>query len=115
MSGEGRALDEKLRSMLRELSRALSSAIADSDEVGASIRRIRQEGYAIHLLVDCKREEAGPEVVVEAGSEPSPPVGETAFRINGSDLAFLRSIGIDPTRRRKRKPRRTADSEVSEA
>jgi hypothetical protein len=109
--GEDLTLDDKLRTMLRELSRALSAAIADSEEVGASIRRIRQEGYAIHLLVDCKREDAAPEVVIEP--ELAPPASDNSFRINGNDLAFLRSIGIDPTRRRRRsKPRRTVDPEV---
>jgi|GEM_PF-935694 len=42
-----------------------------------------------------------------AAPESAPGTGgEPAFRIDGADLAFLRSIGIDPTRKvRSRKPR----------
>ena len=91
-------VDEKLRQMLRELGRALSHAIADSPEVGKTLRRIESEGYSLHLVLDCKRDG-------ESLPEPSPaprPGGEPAFRINGDDLFFLRSCGIDPTRRRRR-------------
>jgi hypothetical protein len=37
--------------------------------------------------------------------EPEPPRAPAAppFRIDGEDLSFLRSIGIDPTRRRRRR------------
>lgn len=111
---EGRALDDKLRQMLRDLSRALYEAISDSTEVGESLRRIRREGYTLHLLLDCKREDreekgerAEPRALPEALAVPAGAVadleGEPSFRINGQDLVFLRSIGIDPTRRRRRR------------
>jgi hypothetical protein len=90
-----------LRAMLRDLGRALSAAISESPEVGRTLRRIRREGYTLQLLLDCKRE---PEQ-----SEPS-PIGEEgalavepSFRIDARDLSFLRSIGIDPTRRLRRR------------
>ena len=91
-------LDEKLRQMLRDLGRALSEAISDSPEVGRTLRRIRREGYTLYLLADCKREG---EIATPVASGKSP--GEPLFRINSDDLSFLRSIGIDPTRRRRRK------------
>jgi len=93
--------------MLRDLRRALSEAISDSSEVSRTLRRIREEGYTLYLLVDCKRDrldrETGDELLPVAvprrnGSEP-------IFQINGHDLSFLRSIGIDPTRQlRRRRP-----------
>jgi len=87
--------------MLRELRRALSEAISDSTEVTRTLRRIREEGYSLYLLVDCKRDrEAGDEpLTLAAGRGP----GEPVFQINGTDLSFLRSIGIDPTRRLRRR------------
>jgi|RhiMethySRZTD1v2_1073278.scaffolds.fasta_scaffold754413_2 hypothetical protein len=91
-------LDENLRQMLRDLGRALSQAIAESPEVGETLRRIESEGYSLHLVLDCKRD----------GESPTPAApraaagGEPVFRINGDDLFFLRSCGIDPTRRRRR-------------
>jgi hypothetical protein len=111
--------------MLRDLRRALSEAISDSSEVSRTLRRIREEGYALYLLVDCKRERddrddrldhddddtlpfaASRAVRGRASSSTSRTASNTepAFQINGKDLSFLRSIGIDPTRRlRRRRP-----------
>ena len=57
---------------------------------------------ALYLLVDCKRESLDDEPLsltaprFRSGSEP-------VFQIDGRDLNFLRSIGIDPTRRLRRR------------
>ena len=94
--------------MLRDLGRALSEAISESPEVGRTLRRLRSEGYTLHLVLDCKRRgeagEAGEAVDAEEASRTlaPTPAGEPAFRINGDDLSFLRSCGIDPTRRPRR-------------
>jgi hypothetical protein len=105
--------------MLRDLRRALSEAISDSSEVSRTLRRIREEGYALYLLVDCKRERDDrldrlenddDDALLLAASRAArtssrTSSGEPAFQINGKDLSFLRSIGIDPTRRlRRRRP-----------
>lgn len=95
--------------MLRDLRRALSEAISDSTEVSRTLRKIREEGYTLYLLVDCKRER-------DASDDPLPLTPETprfsgrepVFQINVNDLSFLRSIGIDPTRRLRRR-RSTVD------
>jgi hypothetical protein len=95
-------LDDKLHSMLRDLRRALSEAISESSEINRTLRKIREEGYALYLLVDCKREVEDPEAV--ALTAPRwPTSGEPAFQIDGRDLNFLKSIGIDPTRRLRRR------------
>ena len=99
--------------MLRDLRRALSEAITDSSEVSRTLRRIREEGYTLYLLVDCKRDrferfdrgdrEQGDELLPVAA--PRRSGSEPVFQINGQDLSFLRSIGIDPTRQlRRRRP-----------
>ena len=99
---EDSELDDKLHQMLRELRRALSEAISDSPDVNRTLRKIREEGYALYLLVDCKRESLDEEPLsltapsFRSGSEP-------VFQIDGRDLNFLRSIGIDPTRRLRRR------------
>ena len=104
-------LDERLQQMLSELRRALYEAIGDSDEVQRTWQRLREEGYALYLVVDCKREEdeADDEPEHEATVARDLPARvrarrsdrEPSFRINGTDLSFLKSIGIDPTRRRR--------------
>lgn len=111
-------LDDKLHQMLRDLRRALSEAISESSDVSLTLRRIREEGYTLYLLVDCKRDrlererdrdrdrgdrEMGDELLPVAA--PRRAGGEPVFQINGQDLSFLRSIGIDPTRQlRRRRP-----------
>ena len=101
-AGEDSELDDKLHQMLRELRRALSEAISDSAEVNRTLRKFREEGYALYLLVDCKRESLDDEPLsltaprFHSRSEP-------VFQIDGRDLSFLRSIGIDPTRRLRRR------------
>jgi hypothetical protein len=92
--------------MLRELRRALSEAISDSSDVTRTLRKIREEGYALYLLVDCKREANDSEALaLTAPRMRSANDRDPAFVIDGRDLSFLKSIGIDPTRRvRRRKP-----------
>lgn len=93
--------------MLRDLRRALSEAISESSEVSRTLRRIREEGYSLYLLVDCKRELLDVESTLPTPSAtprpPRPTSGEPVFQIDGRDLSFLKSIGIDPTRRLRRK------------
>lgn len=94
--------DHNLREMLRDLGRALSEAMSDSPEINRTLRKIRREGYTLHLLLDCKREpEAEPEETVALVRRR--PDLEPSFQIDARDLSFLRSIGIDPTRRLRRR------------
>ena len=89
--------------MLRDLRRALSEAISESSEVSRTLRRIREEGYSLYLLVDCKREAVDPDAVALTPPAASRTSSNPAFQIDVRDLAFLRSIGIDPTRRLRRR------------
>ena len=96
-------LNERLQSMLSEFRKALYEAISDSNDVHRTWRQLREEGYSLYLLVDCKRQEAlevSAAAAAERGKAPLPP--DPVFQINGTDLSFLKSIGIDPTRRRRR-------------
>jgi hypothetical protein len=117
----GIELDDKLHQMLKDLRRALSDAIAESSEVSRTLRKIREEGYALYLLVDCKRESSDAEplalspasrasrtsrtALAAAATTPaaSSSAADPCFQINGRDLSFLKSIGIDPTRRLRRR------------
>jgi hypothetical protein len=105
-------LDDKLHQMLRDLRRALSEAISESSEVNRTLRKIREEGYSLYLLVDCKREshDADPLPIgsLRQHSTRSVNGSEPNFQIDGRDLSFLRSIGIDPTRRLRRRRSNTS-------
>ena len=97
----GRLLNDDVREMLRAFGRALSAAISESPQASASLERLRAEGYTLHLSVDCKPSpepaEAAPAALATVRT-----AGDPSFRINRHDLTFLRSCGIDPTRRKRR-------------
>lgn len=102
-------LNEHLREMLKELGQAINESISGSGRVHDSIQRIREEGYNLYMVLDAKvgvnRRESG-----KGRSDDEPEELETVgnratFRINVKDLRFLRSVGIDPTRKvRARRP-----------
>ncbi|MFP3938952.1 MAG: hypothetical protein ACOC7L_00685 [Acidobacteriota bacterium] len=89
--------------MLRELGRAL----AESSDVNRTLRRLHDEGYGLFMFLERREHDADAgDAPAEAGERASLPLnggGEPTFRINGGDLSFLRSIGIDPTRRIRRR------------
>ena len=101
-------MEPRLKQLLEELTRSLCEAMAESAEVHDRLESIRREGYTLNLFLDCKRS-ADEGSDADRSSPTRRPLPPPAFRINGRDLAFLRSVGIDPTRRtRSRSSRRTA-------
>lgn len=101
--GRGRRdeLDAKLRRLLQDLRSAITEALTDSADVNRSMDQIREEGWSVYLVIDRKREDETPEGIELTGEESG---GEApTFLINSRDLAFLKSVGIDPTRRVRRR------------
>jgi hypothetical protein len=115
------AVDHQVQQMMEELSRALARAIRTSSDVSQAIRKIRHRGLSPHLLLSCERHAGvpsaarrGAEADIEIsgrGDPPREPAGdpvavEATFRLNGRDVALLKSMGIDPTRRGRARRRR---------
>ena len=98
-------LDESIKSLLNDLGEALLEAVSGSPDVSGHLERLQESGYTLYLTVDCKHDSArggnGAERVSLKTSPP--PRGEPVFKINTGDLSFLRSIGIDPTRKSRRR------------
>jgi hypothetical protein len=98
-------LNDHLRQMLKELGQAINESISGSGRVHDSIQRIRDEGYNLYMVLDAKvgvnrRESRGGSRRSAASRVQESSVGErAAFRINVKDLRFLKSVGIDPTRK----------------
>ncbi|MFY9550050.1 MAG: hypothetical protein WAU32_02770 [Thermoanaerobaculia bacterium] len=98
---------DHLREMLKELGQAINESISGSGRVHDSIQKIRDEGYNLYMVLDAKvgvnkREAKAARGSRRASAEPEEPrhAGErAAFRINLKDLRFLKSLGIDPTRK----------------
>ena len=94
-------MDDKIRQLLQELGTAINESISGSEDVNRHIQRIRDEGYDLYVVLDAtiglnKQEPDTDEEVV-----PAEPPKEVQFRINVNDLAMLRALGIDPTRKVK--------------
>jgi len=94
--------DEKMREMLHEFGRAVLEAISASEQAAGSVRRIRDQGFSLYLVLDGPREK-DPAQRLELASRQASPAAEPAFRINGEDVAILKSLGIDPTRTVRRR------------
>ena len=102
-------LSEHLRAMLKELGQAINESISGSGRVHDSIQKIRDEGYNLYMVLDAKvgvnkREGKSRSRRAAALASADPDEATTAseraaFRINLKDLRFLKSLGIDPTRK----------------
>lgn len=91
-------MDEHLERLLKELGEAINESISSSADVNRRIQRIKDQGYDLYVLLDATiglNRENG-----ENASTAQHPKRETIqFRIDVNDLSFLRSVGIDPTRK----------------
>ena len=100
-------LSDHLRAMLKELGQAINESISGSGRVHDSIQKIRDEGYNLYMVLDAKvgvnKREGKSRRRAVASAEPeedsSVSAERAAFRINLKDLRFLKSLGIDPTRK----------------
>lgn len=93
-------MDEKIKQLLQDLGTAINESISGSEDVNRHIQKIRDEGYDLYVVLDAtiglnkQGEDEDSTAVV-----PAEPPKEVQFRINVNDLALLRGLGIDPTRK----------------
>lgn len=95
-------MDDKIKQLLQDLGTAINESISGSEDVNQHIQRIRDEGYDLYVVLDATiglnkqgESDADDDTQVEAAEPPR----EVQFRINVNDLALLRALGIDPTRK----------------
>ncbi len=94
-------MDDKIRQLLQELGTAINESISGSDDVNRHIQKIRDEGYDLYVVLDATigLNKQGADSDDEQAVVTAEPPKEVQFRINVNDLAMLRAIGIDPTRK----------------
>jgi hypothetical protein len=99
-------VDDKIKQLLQDLGTAINESISGSEDVNRHIQKIRDEGYDLYVVLDAtiglnkqgsEDEETGDSTL----PVPATPPKEVQFRINVNDLALLRALGIDPTRKVK--------------
>ena len=99
--------DARKRTLLRAIEHALFEAISESAELHQSLWRLQRAGYTLHLTLDCRAEDpARPRADTSGPVAATPAAERSEFRIDGEDLQFLRSIGIDPTRAARKRRKR---------
>ncbi|HEY7370287.1 MAG TPA: hypothetical protein VIA29_10400 [Thermoanaerobaculia bacterium] len=104
-------LDDHLREMLKELGQAINESISGSERVHDSIQRIRDAGCNLYIVLDARvgvnrREARGTrQRLPEVSDEESVQTPVATFRINVKDVRLLRALGIDPTRKVRRRRR----------
>ena len=98
-------MDDKIKQLLRELGTAINESISSSDDVNRQIQKIRDEGYNLYVVLDAtiglnRTDEEPPAAEAPSSTELTVKSDkEVQFRINVNDLALLRALGIDPTRK----------------
>ncbi len=94
-------VDHHIKRMMQDLGHALAQAIATSPKVGSAVRRIRREGYSLYLALD-RKDDGERGVRIELTTRHSSK-REPVFVLDQSDVSFLKSMGIDATRKGKRR------------
>jgi len=95
-------VDDKIKQLLRDLGNAINESISASDDVNQQIQRIRDEGYNLYVVLDATiglNKQDDEEQMESSGELTVKSDKEVSFRINVNDLALLRALGIDPTRK----------------
>lgn len=103
-------MDDKIKQLLRDLGTAINESISGSEHVNQHIQKIRDEGYDLYVVLDATiglNKQDGDDESRALEPEMTPAIvarhdgRDAQFRINVNDLAFLRAVGIDPTRKVK--------------
>ena len=100
-------MDDKIKQLLKDLGSAINESISSSEDVNRHIQKIREEGYNLYVVLDAtiglnRQDEEGEEeqpVPAPAAELVVTDDKDVQFRINVTDLALLRALGIDPTRK----------------
>lgn len=96
-------MDDRIKQLLQDLGTAINESISGSEDVNQHIQKIRDEGYDLYVVLDAtiglNKQDGEEEQEV---ATPAEPPKEVQFRINVNDLALLRGLGIDPTRKVKK-------------
>jgi hypothetical protein len=96
-------VDAETKQALQELERVLVEALSGSAEAALALHQLQQRGYSLYLAVDCDGDDVEEPKPLGLPEPRRASRSEPTFKIDSRDLSFLRSIGIDPTRRLRRR------------
>lgn len=86
-----------LQYLIKDLGRAVVQAISTSEDVQKAMREIRHEGFSITVTLNCEQE-GRQGVKLDLTPRQAVAPANPTFRVDGDDVALLKSLGIDATR-----------------
>ena len=96
-------MDDRLKHLMKELGDAINQSLSDSEQLGDVIGKIKSHGYDVFLVLEAtigfsKRDEedvdATRQPVAATSARRTGESGDAQFKINASDLKFLKSLRI---------------------
>jgi hypothetical protein len=94
------SMDSQNRKKMHDLGRRLALAMKEAPKVREEVRRLQLEGFSLSLALSNTREER---MTLKLEMQPPEAPPDPAFRLDGDDVSFLKSMRIDPTRRARRR------------
>ena len=90
-------LDEKFKSLVKELGQAINESLADSEKIADVISRIRASGYDLYLVLEVtigfnKRGESN---LVHRQALDTETHRTPEYRLSNQDAQFLRALKIN--------------------
>ncbi len=110
--------DQDMEGLLQELEVLFLGAISKTPSTRRKIEQLRRDGYQLALRLECHRDEevaaetelvTGPDECATWLQAPAGSRRQPQFMIDRGDFTFLRSIGIDPTRKASSRSSRERD------
>jgi hypothetical protein len=97
-------LDDRLKQLMKQLGDAINESLSESEQIGDAIAKIKAHGYDVFLVLEAtigfsKRDAEGNDEE-ESTQEPvtasarRAPESDAQFKINASDMKFLKSLRI---------------------
>ena len=92
-------MDSESTRLLWDLRAALLKAMAESREMQLALDRLREVGWSAYVVIDeasAAAEAAGGDAGHSRQLGPADPPNDESCEMSGTDLSFLRALGIDP-------------------
>ena len=112
--------DGNMEGLLQELEVLFLGAISKTPATRQKIEQLRRDGYQLALRLECHRAEeveskteldTGPDECATWLPAPAEDNKQPQFMIDRGDFTFLRSIGIDPTKKKPARTRRVSEAD----
>ncbi|MGE0404756.1 MAG: hypothetical protein AB7O65_00535 [Candidatus Korobacteraceae bacterium] len=91
-------MDPRLKQLMKELGEAINDSLSESDQIAEVISRIKAGGYDVFLVLEAtigfNKHDENDEEPHTAGVSATADGADPDFRVNPSDVKFLKSLRI---------------------